>query len=410
MKKNTLKYINSDNNSFHNKKNKNKFIILLIFVVIAICIVILKNIFNVQILKLFKNLFMLEYLPKLGDHTSNVIIFVFGVLASFHCIGMCGGITISQTISKNQVKTKRLNERAYMEFKPSLFYNIGRIISYTLIGGIIGGLGSIIGFTGALRGIVPIIGGIFMIIMAINLLGIFPFLRKINIRMPAFFARKIYKNDYNPIIVGLFTGLMPCGPLQIVQLYALGTRSAILGASSMFFFSIGTVPLVFIFGVANTLISQSFSKIILKVSAVLVLVLGIVMVGRGVSLYGISIPSVDQVTISSEGFSKIKGKSQIVKTELGSDTFPPIGVIKGIPVKWNLHVDEKNLNECNKSIQIPGYKIKKDLAVGDNIIEFTPDKEGQFIYTCWMGMMKSKIIVVDNFNKLKQDQITRSKK
>ncbi|MBP2032925.1 sulfite exporter TauE/SafE [Clostridium algifaecis] len=353
-------------------------------------------------------MFLLKYLPKLGNNSSYVLLFAFGVLTSFHCIGMCGGIAISQSIKKNEMKLK--NGKPYIAFIPSLLYNTGRVISYTIVGGIVGGLGRIISFSSALRGIVPIIGGIFMVIMAINLLGIFRIFRKLNITVPSFIAKKIYKkNNYGPVIVGLLNGLMPCGPLQIVQLYALGTKSVLIGAASMFFFSIGTVPIVFVFGAINTIINRKFSTVILKVSAVLVLTLGVVMIGRGLSLYGVSMGMNNMVSNSGEGFSTLQGNVQNVKIEAGSDSFPAIEVVKGVPVNWNIHMDEKNFNECNKAIQLPKYKVKKSFKVGDNIIQFTPNESGEFMYTCWMGMIKSKIIVVDNFSQLKEDQIKNSK-
>ncbi|MCH3963696.1 MAG: sulfite exporter TauE/SafE family protein [Clostridium sp.] len=381
-----------------NHKIGNKLAILIV-ILILILIIFLVTIFKINIVEFLKNLFMLKYLPKLGNNTSYILLFTFGILTSFHCIGMCGGINMSQTISKNGTATPN------SAFRPALFYNIGRIISYTIVGGIVGGLGGIIGFSGMLRGIVPIVGGIFMVIMAINLLGIFKVLRRVNITVPSFFAKKIRRNNnYSPIIVGLLTGLMPCGPIQIVELYALGTRSVILGAASMFFFSIGTVPLMFMFGILNTILTKNFSKIILKASAVLVLCLGIAMIGRGFSLYGVSVGMKNMPYGNGKGFSAIEGGTQNVRTELESDSFTPIEVIKGIPVKWNLHVDEKNLNECNKAIQIPEYNVKKNLKVGDNIIEFTPDRGGEFVYTCWMGMIKSKITVVDSIDKLNQDK------
>ncbi|WP_446899754.1 urease accessory protein UreH domain-containing protein [Clostridium sp. LBM24168] len=371
----------------------------LIVVLVLTLSIFLATIFKINIVQFLKNLFMLEYLPKLGNNTSYILLFTFGILTSFHCIGMCGGINISQTISKTG------NVAQNSAFRPALLYNIGRIISYTIIGGIVGGLGGIIGFPGMLRGIVPIVGGIFMVIMAINLLGVFKVLRRVNITVPSFFAKKIHgNNNYSPVIVGLLTGLMPCGPIQIVEIYALGTRSVILGSASMFFFSIGTVPLMFMFGILNTILTKNFSKIILKVSAVLVLCLGMAMIGRGLSLYGVSVGMKNMPYGNDKGVSVIEGRTQNVKTELGSDSFTPIEVIKGIPVKWNLHVDKKNLNECNKAIQIPEYNVKKNLKVGDNIIEFTPDRGGEFVYTCWMGMIKSKITVVDSIDQLKQDK------
>jgi sulfite exporter TauE/SafE len=362
------------------------------------------------LVEFFKNLFLLKYLPNLGTNAGYGLLFLFGVLTSFHCIGMCGGIAISQCVKKDEIEAESSSNKSQSWLVPSLLYNLGRVISYTIVGGIVGGLGHIISFSGMLKGIVPIIGGLFMVIMAINLLGIFPILRRLNIRMPYFIARKITKgNNYSPAIVGLLSGLMPCGPLQIVQLYALGTKSVVFGALSMFFFSVGTVPILFIFGAINTIINKKFSKVILKVSAGLVLILGVVMIGRGLALYGVSMGMHHQMNMKGEqAVSTVQDNLQTVTTEIKSDSFPPIVVQKGIPVKWIIKANENNLNECNNAITIPKFKIEKKLVVGDNIVEFTPNEVGDIVFTCWMGMIKSKITVVDDLKKVTVNDDTKA--
>ena len=65
------------------------------------------------------------------------------------------------------------------------------------------------------------------------------------------------------------------------------------------------------------------------------------------------------------------------------------------PVKMIIHVDKKYLTGCNNSLMIPEYNINQELKTGDNIIEFYPTKEGTFIYTCWMNMLKNNIKVVN---------------
>jgi copper chaperone CopZ len=86
---------------------------------------------------------------------------------------------------------------------------------------------------------------------------------------------------------------------------------------------------------------------------------------------------------------------QTVAISVGTDSYQAIMVQKDIPVRWIIQVDEQNLNECNKAITIPYFGIDKKLSVGQNIVEFIPHETGEFVYTCWMGMIKSKIIVVD---------------
>ena len=358
-----------------------------------------------QIIQFLKDLFMMKYIPQLGTDASFGLLFIIGLLTSFHCVGMCGGIILSQTLEKNQPSEAEGKKAKHHKLKPTFLYNLGRVVAYTFMGGIIGGLGQVITFTGFWKGIIPIFGGLFMVIMGINLLGLFPALRRLNIRMPAFAAKRIIgKKNNSPLYVGLLTGLMPCGPLQIMQLYALGTRSILFGGLSMLVFSLGTVPLLFTFGALNSFISKKFTHHILKVSATFVIILGFVMMSRGFALSGIqtTLPGGSGITVSSEtGIAKIEGKVQVVSTSILSDSYPPILVQKGIPVQWTINATAENFNECNNAIIIPKFNMEKKLQIGKTFIEFTPEEAGNIGYSCWMGMIKSKIIVVDDINNVK---------
>lgn len=364
---------------------------------------VLQHWLHFDLWQFLKDLYMLKYFSQLGKDASYGLLFALGVLTSFHCIGMCGGITLSQTIRYKQDDIRK----SYAWLLPTALYNGGRVIAYTLVGAVVGGLGQVISFSGVWKGIIPLLGGLFMIIMGIHLLDIFPFLRRLTIPVPKFAARKVLTNqDHGPFYIGLLTGLMPCGPLQIVQLYALSTRSVVFGALSMFVFSLGTVPLLFSLGAVNSLVNKNKIKAILKASAALVVVLGLVMVGRGLSLSGVVIhmPFMTHSDTDSSypdaATARIEGHLQTVSTSIEPDAFTPIVVQKGIPVRWIIQVDADKLNECNRAIQIPGYKIEKDLSVGPNVVEFTPRETGELVYTCWMGMIKSKIIVVEDLNKI----------
>lgn len=222
---------------------------------------VLKLLFHIDFAQLVKDLYMLKYFSQLGTDPSYGLLLVLGFLTSFHCIGMCGGITLSQTIRYQNDDIKK----SYAWLLPSALYNSGRVIAYTAVGAVVGGLGQVISFSGAWKGLIPILGGIFMIIMGINLLEIFPVLRRLNIPVPKWAAKKLLSNNaYSPFYVGLLTALMPCGPLQIVQLYALSTRSVVFGALSMFAFSLGTVPLLFSLGAINSLVTKSSINKVLK--------------------------------------------------------------------------------------------------------------------------------------------------
>lgn len=259
---------------------------------------------------IIKNTVGFNFIPQVNQNMGYGILFVVGLITSLHCIAMCGGINLSQCVSYKQSEE---NARGMAKLKPSLLYNLGRVLSYTVIGGIVGALGSVVSFSGTTKGIVAIISGIFMVIMGLNMLNIFPWLRRFNPRMPKIFGNKVHNSNgkYGPFYVGLLNGLMPCGPLQAMQIYALGTGSAFAGAFSMFLFSLGTLPLMFGFGAISSILSGKYTHKMMKVSAVLVMVLGIVMLNRGLSLSGISVAAYAS-SGGAENVAKIEGNVQVV--------------------------------------------------------------------------------------------------
>lgn len=340
--------------------------------------------------------FNFSFIPQINQSMGYGILFVVGLITSIHCVAMCGGINLSQCVSYKQPER---NDGKLSKLKPSLMYNLGRVISYTLIGGLVGVLGSAVSFSSTTKGIIGILAGLFMVIMGLNMLNIFPWLRKISPRMPKVLAKKINngKKQRGPLVVGLLNGLMPCGPLQSMQLYALGTGSFLAGALSMFLFSIGTMPLMFGFGALGSLLNSKFTHKMMKVSAALVLILGIIMVNRGLNLSGVNLVAyAAPQSVSSENIAKIEGDVQVINTRLLSNSYTPIIVQKGIPVKWDISADSGDINGCNGTLVIPEFNIVKQLAPGDNIIEFTPDSEGNITYTCSMGMITSVVKVVSD--------------
>lgn len=398
------------------KKKENLKILGIVIAIIAIFILVESTIgFN--------------FAPEIQDKMSYPMLFVIGLLTSIHCIAMCGGINISQCskykfVDNGSGKTKK--------FYPSLLYNLGRVVSYTVVGGIVGAIGSVINFSGTLQWIIIILSGILMLIVGINMLNIFPFLRKFNPTIPRFLRKKVNKekSGKGPFIVGLLNGLMPCGPLQAMQIYALTTGSAIRGALSMFMFSVGTVPLMFILGLLSSVLNSKFNEKMQKISAVLVILLSFTMISRGVNLSGVNFGNIfndnkenvqnnnnsnktDNNSNTSKtnensnngstvkpGIAVINGDIQEVTTYLTNGRYYAVNVQKGIPVKWTIKVKKGELDGCNNPINIPEYGIRnKKLVVGDNVIEFTPTKTGKYVYTCWMGMRRGNISVVDDISK-----------
>lgn len=337
-----------------------------------------------------------NFIPEISPNMGYGILFVVGLLSSLHCIAMCGGINLSLCVS---YKFEQEGNSKLGKVLPSILYNGGRVLSYTMIGGLVGAIGSVFSISNMGSAFITIIAGVFMVIMGLNMLNLFPGLRRMAPHMPKIFADKIYgaKTSKGPFIVGLLNGLMPCGPLQAMQLYALGTGSLMAGALSMLVFSLGTVPLMFAFGALGSMISSKSAKNMVKCSAMLVIVLGVIMLNRGMAFTGLTLLS---FAAGADGenvnISTITGEEQQITTTLERGRYAPITVQEGVPVKWIINADSSDLNGCNNEMIIPEYNIKQKLRAGENVITFTPTKTGKFGYSCWMGMISSSVTVVDD--------------
>jgi len=333
---------------------------------------------------LINNTVGFNFIPEVSEKMGYGLIFVVGLLTSIHCIAMCGGIALSQSVRKQIHK---------INFVPAILYNIGRIVSYTAIGGVVGGIGGIITPTGQFKGVVAVIAGIFMFFMGLKMLNIIVLANWFKLELPKLNLIKKTNPLTSPFVIGLLNGFMPCGPLQTMQLYALGTGSVLNGALSMFFFSLGTVPLMLGFGIITSFISGKSGRNIMKASGVLVMILGIIMLNRGLALSGMDletsiVKNIEEKTVKTE----IEDGKQIIDLTIGANEYTPsINVVKvGVPIKIKLNVE--SLNRCNNPILIPAYGIEVDMLKQSNIIEFTPEKEGPIKITCWMGMITTNIV------------------
>lgn len=346
-----------------------------------------------QVMKYFGLTNLFYMFPEAQESMGYSLLFMIGMLTSVHCIAMCGGINLSQCMGQSVREEQIEKKRFWSTVRPSLLYNLGRVISYTVIGGLVGAMGSVVSFSGRSKGLVQLIAGVFMIIMGINMLGIFPELRRFNLSMPRIFRSKLsgIKKGNSPFYIGLINGLMPCGPLQAMQLYSLSTGSFFKGALAMFLFSLGTVPLMFGLGALSSILSKTFTEKIMSVGAVLVVILGISMLTSGLSLAGINVAvSIDQ---NENAKVRIENGIQIAETYLEPGQYPNIEVQAGMPVKWVIHAEKGSLNGCNNRIFIPYFEIEKKFELGKNTIEFMPTEEGTFSYSCWMGMIRGSITV-----------------
>ena len=340
------------------------------FLILTIIILIISLTYKIFGFNIF------NVIPTIDSNITYTMLFLTGLLTSIHCVSMCGAINLIAI----------LNQNSQNRFERPLKYNLGRLISYTILGGIAGLLGSILTINNTISGIIITIAGLAMFVMSLEMLGLF--------RIPRIkFLTPKHKKTSNPFLIGLLNGLMPCGPLQALRLYALSTSSMLKGALSMFLFGLGTMPLMLLTGVIFTNLKGKNKILINNIASVLILVLSLLMLNRGLVALNINIPTFEGNTQYLT--PNIIDDTQVVEFDLSYNGYQNIKVEVDKPVKMIIHVDKKYLTGCNNSLTIPEYNINQELKVGDNIIEFYPTKEGTFIYTCWMNMLKNNIKVVN---------------
>jgi uncharacterized protein len=330
--------------------------------------------------------------PDAGENFNLLLLFVVGLLTSFHCISMCGGFIVSYT-TKNALS-------GHKSFTQHLVYGVAKTFSYALMGGIFGLLGGFVAFTTTMRGWIAILAGVFMIFYAFSMFGL-KFLRRfqLNPKFLSKLANKNVKGAYlGPLVTGLLTGLfIACGPLQAMYLYAIGSGSFKIGLTSLAVFGAGTLPVLLGFGSLVTVINHKTAGRILKISAVLVLLLGLIMINTGLALTGSSydIGSFKSRLTGSDNNAIISNGVQEISMSInGTDWTPKVFVLKkGIPVKWTINAIKL---PCATEIFVNNYKLDIKLKTGINTVEFTPDQTGTIKWACWMGMISGNFIVTDS--------------
>jgi len=338
-------------------------------------------------------------MPSFSGHDMNYgLLVLVGFLTSFHCVGMCGPLILGY-VAKN-AKQGQSSHTAH------LLYGVGKTVSYTLIGALFGLFGAIVAFTPYTQGAVGIVAGLFLVLFGLHMLEVFSALNHFEFKPPAFLMRfigKEYRKHSNPFVIGLLNGLMIiCGPLQAMYVMAAGTGSWMQGAALLFFFGLGTLPLLLGFGFLTSILSKSLTPKLLKASGVIVMALGVIMLNRGLTVTGTGLDFNTLVARVSQEFSPTVSESpsceaeQTIHMDVLKSRFQPnkFTLRKGVPVKWV--IDVKELNECNKEIVVQKYGLNIKLQKGSQIIEFTPTEAGVVPWSCWMGMIPGTFIVVED--------------
>lgn len=209
---------------------------------------------------------------------NNELAFFTGLFGSIHCIGMCGPLAFA---------VPSLHKQRWLIVFDKLVYNFGRTLSYTLLGIIIGLAGRQLWLSG-MQQIISILTGLLIILAA------FSRLLKVSFGNGAL-ATKIVQpfnrvlayalqHKAGHLITGILNGFLPCGFVYLAMAGALNTGSVIASAEYMFWFGIGTMPLMLAAMISTGLAGPLFRRHINKSIPYIMLGLGLWFVLRGLTL------------------------------------------------------------------------------------------------------------------------------
>lgn len=218
--------------------------------------------------------------------------FLFGLISSFHCIGMCGPIAMMLPVDRaNQAK----------KTSQIITYNLGRLIAYGTIGFVFGLLGKGF-FLAGIQQKLSIFIGIAMILVILipekvfaryNFSKpVFKLISKIKTTLGSQFKNKSYKSL---LTIGLLNGFLPCGMVYVALFGAIAMQSVSFGVLYMILFGLGTVPMMSSVVYVNSFLTIPIRNKIQKIIPFAVVIIGMLFILRGL---GLGIPYVSPSDMS----------------------------------------------------------------------------------------------------------------
>lgn len=215
------------------------------------------------------------------DFTIILLALTIGLTSSLHCVGMCGPIALSLGLNaENKLKFSLRN----------LTYQFGRITTYTILGAFLGVIGQSFSFAG-LQNYLSIAIGIMMIILVMipkfyeEGATSFKPINKIMLKVKLLLGKYLIKKDSSSLFtIGILNGLLPCGSVYATLTAAIAMGSITKSASFMFFFGIGTLPLMFATVLFGNFLSVKQRETILKLLPIITIILGVLFILRGLEL------------------------------------------------------------------------------------------------------------------------------
>lgn len=218
---------------------------------------------------------MIEKLDLLGFLT-------LGLVGGFgHCVGMCSPFVLF--VSRRYVPPEAGRAAA---FRAQLWYTLGRVVTYVLLGALAGALGGVVQLAGAMLGLqraASVLAGALLVLWALAALSDLVPGFSVGGRLFGRLAKAFHGNaPGHPLATGLFLGLLPCGLLYSAVLAAVARGGALQGALALALFGLGTAPALLGLSLADELLARR-RALLNRLSQAFVLAMGAWFLWRGLS-------------------------------------------------------------------------------------------------------------------------------
>jgi uncharacterized protein len=233
---------------------------------------------------LFLQQFGFVRLVSTGEVTYGTALLI-GLIASVStCLAVVGGLVLSVSASaaKNNAR-----------WSSQAMFHGGRLVGFFLLGGVIGSVGKVfqLGYVG--NAMLSIVVGLVMLLLGLNLLDTFPVLTRFQFKLPVSFAKRAMRvrassHTFAPLFLGIGTFFLPCGFTQSMQVYTLTTGNFLSGAMTMFFFALGTLPVLSLLSFGSFEVSNKpWKGIFFKAAGLVIIVLAVYNIWNALRASGI---------------------------------------------------------------------------------------------------------------------------
>lgn len=339
------------------------------------------------------------------------LFFLFGVAASLaSCAALVGGVLLSMAKQWNEVYIDR--DTTWERAQPHVLFHIGRLISFTVLGGVLGIIGLLLGkvfSAGGEGSLLPVeltafiimLVSVLMLVLGLQMLGV-KWAGKLQLTMPKFLGRFIaneenFQGKWAPMAVGAGTFFLPCGFTIVVQTLALTTGNPLQSALMLLLFALGTLPMLGLISFSGVGLTRKphFTAIFNLVAGMLVIFFAVYNFNSQLNVF--SLPSLSDITTAPAVAATTSNNAevQVISMEASSYGYSPSNftVKAGVPVRWE--INDIGTSGCTNAIIARGLITGQvNLRRGMNIVEFTPTQRKTYKFSCWMGMVTGTINVV----------------